>query len=373
MLLISGAFAAGGGSTEGFWDARFHLPGVNGEVRAVATTPNDVFIGGAFTQAGNVSAAQVARWTGSSWAALGESLGRFYGDVPVWALTVRGNELIVGGRFVSAGPGSANNVAVWNGTTWTELGGGVTGTVKALAVRTTNLVAVGSFMTRNGLNNVALWDGVRWSAPGADTGQGITGDSVASMVAGAEGIFVGGTFTFVGQTRAQNITLWDDVHWSALGSGVNGSVYALCRRGSELFAGGRFTVAGGVTATNIARWGGTNWSALDAGVDGGTVLALAAAKDGLLAGGRFGFAGGQPAGNLGLWRLLPVLRIARCADGVQLSWPLTADTGYILQATDMLNSPVWRPITNPPVVLGGEVSLIEGASRRTSFYRLLRE
>jgi hypothetical protein len=194
-------------------------------------------------------------------------------------------------------------------------------------------------------------------------------------------LWVGGDFTLAGNTAATNVARWDGTNWFPLGGGITNvpglypppTVAALSVHGGRLYAGGTFPRAGGAAANNIARWDGTNWSALDAGVDGGTVLALAAAKDGLLAGGRFGFAGGQPAGNLGLWRLLPVLRIARCADGVQLSWPVTADTGYVLQATDMLNSPVWRPITNPPVVLGGEVSLIESTSRRTSFYRLLRE
>jgi hypothetical protein len=183
-------------------------------------------------------------------------------------------------------------------------GGGVTGAepvaIKTLAADATRLAAGGSFVTTHGLNNFALWDGVRWSAPGADTGQGITGDSVAAMVAGAEGVFVGGTFTFVGQTPAQNIALWDGVHGSALGSGVNGSVYALCRRGSELFAGGRFTVAGGVTATNIARWDGTNWSALGNGLNG-TLYGLACSDRELFAGGTFGAAGGVTASNIARW------------------------------------------------------------------------
>src|SRR5260370_11076295 len=60
--------------------------------------------------------------------------------------------------------------------------------------------------------------------------------------------------------------------WSALGSGMNGFVFALTvfddGTGPALYAVGNFNRAGGVEANRIARWDGTQWSALGRGVSG---------------------------------------------------------------------------------------------------------
>jgi hypothetical protein len=52
------------------------------------------------------------------------------------------------------------------------------------------------------------------------------------------------------------------------------AVLALAFDGSDLYAGGLFTMAGGTSALRIARWDGTAWSALGTGMDS-TVWALA--------------------------------------------------------------------------------------------------
>ena len=49
---------------------------------------------------------------------------------------------------------------------------------------------------------------------------------------------------------ANYIAKWNGSAWSALGSGMNGAVYALAVDGAgNLYAGGEFTTAGGVTPT----------------------------------------------------------------------------------------------------------------------------
>ena len=59
-------------------------------------------------------------WNGTAWQALGD--GVTGGDFPtVWAVTVFNNELVVGGRFTSAGGSGANYIARWNGTIWQPL------------------------------------------------------------------------------------------------------------------------------------------------------------------------------------------------------------------------------------------------------------
>ena len=80
---------------------------------------------------------------------------------------------------------------------------------------------------------------------------------------------------------------------------MSGSLYpvpAVCALAvlpnGDLVAGGGFTTAGGVSANGIARWNGTSWSALGSGMDA-SVYALATLPNGnLVAGGEFSVVNG---------------------------------------------------------------------------------
>ncbi len=98
---------------------------------------------------------------------------------------------------------------------------------------------------------------------------------------------------------------WDET----IGSGVaNDNVYALTELHdgltSTLYAGGRFTVIGGGLASHIARWDGEVWSAVGGGFDR-IVYDLTVFDDGtgpaLYACGRFTMAGGQSANRVAKW------------------------------------------------------------------------
>ena len=51
---------------------------------------------------------------------------------------------------------------------------------------------------------------------------------------------------------AKYIAKWNGTAWSALGTGVNGFVYALAVAGTDVYAGGFFTTAGGAPAAQAA-------------------------------------------------------------------------------------------------------------------------
>ena len=135
---------------------------------------------------------------------------------------------------------------------------------------------------------------------------GVNGQVNALAVDSVGNFYVGGAFIIGGHVQATNVAEWNGSSWSALGSGIDGSVSALAVSGTNLYAGGSFDAAGGVSATNIARWNGSSWSALGSGVggdsSGGEVSALA--FDGsvnLYAGGTFDTAGGVWASNIAKW------------------------------------------------------------------------
>jgi hypothetical protein len=93
-------------------------------------------------------------------------------------------------------------------------------------------------------------------------------------------VYAGGAFTTAGGLPANFIAKWNGMSWSALGTGMNNSVYALAVDGSgNVYAGGYF---------GILKWNGTSWSALGPGMNG-SISALALDGSGnLYAGGWFG-------------------------------------------------------------------------------------
>ena len=69
--------------------------------------------------------------------------------------------------------------------------------------------------------------------------------------------------------------------WSAVGSGLLDTVYALAVVGTDLYAGGQFS-------GYLAKWNGSTWSFLASGLTGyPLVYALAASGTNLFVGGTF--------------------------------------------------------------------------------------
>ena len=284
----------------------------------IVASNGDVYVGGDFAQLDGVAANCVARWNGTAWNGLNMGVSNGIGS-PVHTVAVASNgEVYAGGSFTVAGGIIANNVAKWNGTTWSPLGTGVDGTVYALAVASNGDVYAGGVFTRAGgtaANYVAKWDGMAWNALGTGTANGVATANglntviLALVVASNGDVYAGGVFTQAGGVAANYVARWNGTAWSPLGTGAaNGvddytEVLALNDNG-ELYVGGDFTQAGGVAASRVAKWNGTTWSSLGTGAANGlngSIIALAVSGSNVYVSGYFYQAGGVAANNVAKW------------------------------------------------------------------------
>jgi len=295
-LFVGGSFTSAGGvpaSRMAKWDGAAWSAlgaGVNSGVQALKVfdpgTGPRLYAGGLFTMAGGSSASRVASWNGASWSALGTGVT---GPAPVQVTSFAivnpsgsGSLLCVGGQFTAAGSGPAANVAAWNGSVWSALGGGTSGVVNALAgtesttAAGADLLAGGVFEQAGGVQarGIALWRDGTWRPLGNGPNAGIYAMRAVDEVGGTPVLYVGGQFTALDGVPVNRIAKWDGRNWTPLGHGLNDAVLALeifddgSGAGPCLYAGGNFSQSGGVTVNQIAKWDGSSWSQVGGGVSG---------------------------------------------------------------------------------------------------------
>lgn len=247
--------------------------------------------GGALTVQLSVTNAKgiVQRSAAGVWSSLGTGLTA--GVAPEVSAIARGldGSIYVGGAFTDAGSSGADNIAKWDGTTWSVLGSAtaLNGPVLALAVGPDGALYVGGgFTNASGIaaaDYIAKWDGSVWTALG--TGASALGN-VHALAFGPDGtLYAGGEFTSMGGVaNTAGIAKWDGSVWTAMGTGAGaGGVSAIATRGTTVIAGGGFVSMGGVANTNgLAKWNGSVWASMTTGMVGGQPFALAFGPNNLL-------------------------------------------------------------------------------------------
>jgi hypothetical protein len=266
--------------------------------------PAVLAIGGVFTAAGGVAANNIAVWNGSTYAPLGSGIA---GEVDALAVLPDGR-LVAAGGFTSAGGTPVANIAVWDGTTWSAMGSGLNNQVWALAVNpvTGDLVAGGMFTTAGGVaaNRVAKWNGSAWSSLGSGTANGVNNIVYALSATPTGDIIVGGNFLTAGGVfnRRSVARYGADGLWYSLGAGMNAAVLSVATLSDgSIVASGIFTFAGAGNASRIARWDGANWIPMGLGLNTQALALLPLTHGQVIAGGHFFFAGSVAANKIALW------------------------------------------------------------------------
>ncbi len=278
------------------------IPGTDGEVRSMVFKDGNLYIGGDFTVVQSVKANSIAKWDGNLWSPLGEGIGNDgeRGCVQSIAFDSAGN-LYAGGNFMFAGGVACNNIAKWDGTSWSALGKGFNDSVETLAFDISNILFVGGeFSAADDMPclGTAKWDGTSWSA----LGNRVVG-RVFDLAFDTKGsLYIGGYLTAIGSTTCSNIEKWDGKEWSPLGEGVDGYLTVLaCDFAGNIYAGGGFTTINGNACANIAKWNGASWLSFGEGMNAST-RALACDASGIIyAAGHFSFTGTKSFYGVATW------------------------------------------------------------------------
>lgn len=202
--------------------------------------------------------------------------------VDVRAVLDDGPQIVVGGNFgIRRGQPRA----------WSEVGGGLTGTVTSLA-RSPNgdLIAGGFFAIPGGASSlqIARWNGAAWSSLTTN----MNGSTRCLLALPNGELVAGGDFTSINGTPLAYVGRWNGTSWQPLGGGMNAPVNAIVRApNGDLVAGGEFTLAGSLigTALRVAAWNGSTWSQVGAGLPASVSSLTVPPDGGLVAATTVGF------------------------------------------------------------------------------------
>jgi len=225
-----------------YWDgANWMLPPGGGAnpagVVILYADGNDLYVGGTFNTIGGMAANQFARFDGSSWHTYPsiDPTGTY-----VNAIAIYNSELYIAGNF-NAGFGKAD-IVKYDGTNWVSVGGGFTGGntwVRDLRIYQGSLYVGGYFQTAGGDpgNNIAIWNGTSWSQPA----NGVMPASVEEMHEFNDELYVGGQINNASGIPVLNIAKWNGINWSSvpgLDTLVNAGVTCFASNGNDLYIWG---------------------------------------------------------------------------------------------------------------------------------------
>jgi len=226
-------------------------------VQVVAGTASDLYVAGEFSHINGVNAFMIARRTGGTWSALGQGLCYLDAGGDYWQMgdiLVDGSDVYVTGSFRAANPWDntisdyalyLNGIGKWNGSTWSALGGGMSGSSHP---------KYGRAIEKDPDNNVIYVGGAF--------------DSVNASYNRATQVWGGAVSGTAG------IACWNPgtSTWSSIGAGLASSddVNAMVYSNGALYVGGNFSSIGGVTTKFVAKFTPTGactgtWSAVGTG------------------------------------------------------------------------------------------------------------
>jgi len=286
--------------------------GLNGLGMVLFDDEDYLYVGGGFGSVLGVTMNRIVRLRKSdnTWHDM-----RFPSQYDVRSIQRIGNQLYIGGSFVSAGDGvSAKNIARYDldTNTW-HLMGDADNSVERMIVMDKKLYAIGHFSTigghivGSGGGGISAWhhDQMQWL--GSLTGGDGLDETVYVIESFGQDLYVGGKFTHLGSDTLSYLATFDGVSqtWTQVPGefSLAASVWAILKDGDYLYVGGTFNAIDNIRVNNVARLHlpSSTWEALGSGNTKGvnnSVHTLLKVDNQLYVGGTFSQAGGQSASRI---------------------------------------------------------------------------
>jgi hypothetical protein len=282
-------------------------------IRASLSVPSGIYVGGVFTNIGNVAVTNIARWTGTEW----EGVPAAH-RVRVNSLARQGSDILAGGSTLASEPAG---IARWEGANWRFETNSPVQIAKTVAVSGDKILVRGQVNT--GLeqvrNGTAYFDGTVWKPLGQgieDLPSGNNNWRQTHFLSDEHGLSLAARWPIEGRGK---IYRWDGELWNPIGKLLffPSSIDAVDLQAGHYWVG---TVAPGwliPAASSIARTGETNWTGASQGFQ---------VYDIVVAGAKV-FAGGSQ--GLFEWNGSQFTRIASFTNGTVVSLATDGNTLYV--------------------------------------------
>lgn len=244
--------------------------------------PEELYLGGGFTNAGGLLSPRLAKWNGQSWSAVGSGIAGRITAMTVFDFDGPGPQLpklVCAGTFTVPASG-VTHVGVWDGDTWTPLNAGLTsaGLPSALlewdpdgpGPQPTGLVMTGHITSNQVSTAAGFWDGQTW-APIGELGDNFR----CAAIYDEDGPGPALPTIFGGVTYNPGLYKWSGQSWDVVGGGLtlrSGVIFCAALKVVDedgpgpgrpvLLAGGFFNTAGELRVPGMVRWDGTGYSAI---------------------------------------------------------------------------------------------------------------
>ena len=225
--------------------------GTQGIVVTLYIDGTDLYVGGEFDSINGIAARSIARYDGTNWYTYPSF---FLNYVHIDAIITYNNELYIGGNF-DGGP-NLKDIRKFDGTNWVAVGNGLSGAntfVTGFAIYQNLLYVSGYFLTIYGDpgNNIAIWDGNSWS----QAGQGVMPANPLDIEVFNNKLYAAGQFNDASGIPVTYIAVWDGNTWSSF----DGHIFDLGVAGfaayqNTLYLAGVFTTVDGVPMRHVIRY-----------------------------------------------------------------------------------------------------------------------